>query len=425
MKKYLSTILLGFYFFCYTIPQGIQSLYITYDRVVIHVLFLSILNLITFLILIKGNKLQELLSPFRNKLHFYSFSIVLLFSCISFIAADNLIEGLVTITKYFIYFTSFILIICLAQIIKKSFLKTFCVFTLFAVFIESGWINYLIYDSVITNGNFLSRTNDFSAFTGNINISAFSLAIKVPVLFYIIFKSQNKYLQLISLILVFTSFLSIFLLFSRAAILAIIFIMISLTIFLIINKKWKVIKKYIAILSFIFLSLISYGIINEKNPSDLMIARFSTVTNPIEDDSVNERLNFYTTAIKSIYMRPLLGVGIGNWKINSIDYSKDIIAEYRVPYVVHNDFLQIAAEIGIFGAIAYIYFVFFPFLISLKQFFYKKDFTLYFLIYLIIGVYIVDSLLNFPLDRVVIVMFFLFTITLFYLVPQIERDGEK
>jgi len=124
-------------------------------------------------------------------------------------------------------------------------------------------------------------------------------------------------------------------------------------------------------------------------------------------------------------MRPLLGVGIGNWKINSIDYSKDIIAEYRVPYVVHNDFLQIAAEIGIFGAIAYIYFVFFPFLISLKQFFYKKDFTLYFLIYLIIGVYIVDSLLNFPLDRVVIVMFFLFTITLFYLVPQIERDDEK
>ena len=57
--------------------------------------------------------------------------------------------------------------------------------------------------------------------------------------------------------------------------------------------------------------------------------------------------------------------------------------------------------------------------------FINTAFTLYFLIYLIIGVYIVDSLLNFPLDRVVIVMFFLFTITLFYLVPQIERDDEK
>ncbi|MDA8630423.1 O-antigen ligase family protein [Flavobacteriaceae bacterium] len=296
-------------------------------------------------------------------------------------------------------------------------------FTLIAVFMESGWINYLIYDSVVTNGNFLSRSNDFSGFTGNINISSFSLALKVPILLYIIFKSENRYMRSISLVFIFSSFLSILLLFSRAAIIALIFIMISLSLLLIINKTRNMIKKYIYVICFIFLSFISYGLINDKNPSNIIVDRFSNViSNPGADGSVNERLNFYSTAVNSIFRTPLTGIGVGNWKINSVDYSRDIIAEYRVPYFVHNDFLQITAEIGIIGGLAFIYFIFYPFFVSLKKSFYEKDFNLYFMIYLIMGVYIIDSLLNFPIGRVITVIFLLFTIMLFYILTQNFED---
>jgi O-antigen ligase len=415
--------LLGLYFFSYTIPQYIPNLYYAYDRVTVHLLFLSILNVFTFLILVKSGDLIKLISIFKNKIHFYSYSIFILISCFSLFVADNLVEGLVTLTSYLIYFISFILIVCIAQKIKKILLKTFLMFTLIAVFMESGWINYLIYDSVVTNGNFLSRSNDFSGFTGNINISSFSLALKVPILLYIIFKSENRYMRSISLVFIFSSFLSILLLFSRAAIIALIFIMISLSLLLIINKTRNMIKKYIYVICFIFLSFISYGLINDKNPSNIIVDRFSNViSNPGADGSVNERLNFYSTAVNSIFRTPLTGIGVGNWKINSVDYSRDIIAEYRVPYFVHNDFLQITAEIGIIGGLAFIYFIFYPFFVSLKKSFYEKDFNLYFMIYLIMGVYIIDSLLNFPIGRVITVIFLLFTIMLFYILTQNFED---
>ena len=105
-------------------------------------------------------------------------------------------------------------------------------------------------------------------------------------------------------------------------------------------------------------SIISYQQFNDKNASDVIVERFSTITDPGSDDSVKERLNFYSTAVESISMNPLFGIGVGNWKIVSIKYSKDIIKEYRVPYFAHNDFLQITAEIGIIE----VYFIYFYFL---------------------------------------------------------------
>ena len=51
---------------------------------------------------------------------------------------------------------------------------------------------------------------------------------------------------------------------------------------------------------------------------------------------------------------PILGIGVGNWKIKSIQYAGDSVVGYTVPYHAHNDFLQIFAEIGIIGGLAYL-----------------------------------------------------------------------
>ena len=45
---------------------------------------------------------------------------------------------------------------------------------------------------------------------------------------------------------------------------------------------------------------------------------------------------------------PILGVGLGNWKIKSIDYDSKDIKGYVVPYHAHSDFIQLGAELGIF-----------------------------------------------------------------------------
>ena len=279
---------------------------------------------------------------------------------------------------------------------------------------ESLYVNYLYYDSVITNGQLLQRGNDFNGFGANINISSFSLIMKIPIILYVFFNSNKRLIKVISTTILFSSLLTILLLQSRAAILALFLILFFVFIISIIQKKWLYIKNLMFILLIGVFSIISYQQFNDKNASDVIVERFSTITDPGSDDSVKERLNFYSTAVESISMNPLFGIGVGNWKIVSIKYSKDIIKEYRVPYFAHNDFLQITAEIGIIGGILYIFFIFYPFLISALYTLKNKKFDQYFLIFLILGGYIVDSMLNFPMDRPMIVIFLFFTFSLFY-----------
>ena len=171
-------------------------------------------------------------------------------------------------------------------------------------------------------------------------------------------------------------------------------------------------------------SFTSYNYFNEKNISDIIVDRFSTVSNPQSDDSVNERVNFFSTAISSIKEKPILGVGIGNWKIKSVGLSKDIIEGYRVPFFAHNDFLQYTAEIGILGGLSFIYLIFFPFFYSLKNFFKKISFNSNFLIYMICGVYIIDSMINFPAHRPMIFIYLCFTFSLFYYSKSLNKTNE-
>ena len=49
------------------------------------------------------------------------------------------------------------------------------------------------------------------------------------------------------------------------------------------------------------------------------------------------------THIKS---NPILGVGLGNWKLKSIEYDAKDIEGYVVPYHAHSDFIQLGAELG-------------------------------------------------------------------------------
>lgn len=414
MKKVLTTVLLGLYFFSYTIPQYIPGLFYVYDRVTIQTLFLSLLNLVSFIIIVKVSSFNNLFSFFKNKYHYYAYIGFILISVISLISAENLAEGLITLTKFIVFFVSFTCIAFLGFQSKISFLKVLIAFTFIAVFMESLYVNYLYYDSVITNGQLLQRGNDFNGFGANINISSFSLIMKIPIILYVFFNSNKRLIKVISTTILFSSLLTILLLQSRAAILALFLILFFVFIISIIQKKWLYIKNLMFILLIGVFSIISYQQFNDKNASDVIVERFSTITDPGSDDSVKERLNFYSTAVESISMNPLFGIGVGNWKIVSIKYSKDIIKEYRVPYFAHNDFLQITAEIGIIGGILYIFFIFYPFLISALYTLKNKKFDQYFLIFLILGGYIVDSMLNFPMDRPMIVIFLFFTFSLFY-----------
>ena len=427
MGRNLTYLLLGSYFFCYTIPQSIFNLFYVYDRISVHFLFLAVLNLISLILILRKNTIDEFLSVFKEKPHSYSYLLFIVFGLISILVAENKIESIVTITQLLIFFSSFVIIVFLSKLKNINFIKVFGVFTLMAVFIESIYINYLFYDSILIDGNSLDRSNEFRGFTANINISSFSLCLKIPLLFYLAFNTKLNTVKVSTLIMIFSSILTILLLGGRASIIALIFILLLIvTVCIFKINKSKIVNLSLSILM-IVLSLSAYQSFNQNNTSSGVVERFSNVFNPAEDQSVKERLSFYSAAFQSIKNKPLLGIGIGNWKLISIEYSKDLIEDYKVPYHVHNDFLQVAAEVGLFGGIAYLYFILFPFVMSIKKFLLdrEKKFNQYVLIILIFGVYVFDSLLNFPMARPVNFIYLLFAMALFYASYKTNLSDEK
>jgi O-antigen ligase len=415
MKRPLIITLLGLYFFCYTIPQYIPNLFYVYDRVTVQTLFLSAVNLISVILIIRKDSLNNLIPKLKTNYHYFSYLGVILIAILSLLVSENVVESLVTLTKILIFFISFSCIIYLAKQSKINFIQILIWFTFIAVFMESLFINYLYYNSVIINGELLARGNEFNGLGANINISSFSIAMKIPVILYAFFSDNSRLVKAISFVLISSSVLTILLLQSRGALLAIGFVLSCLFIISLIQRNRKYIKHFLGVLVMLICSFGVYQQFNEKNTSDMIVERFSTIADPGSDASVKERLNFYSTAVESITQNPFLGIGVGNWKVTSIKYSRDIISEYRVPYFVHNDFLQVTAETGIIGGILYMFFILYPLLISLFKTLENKIFDHYFLIFLILSVYSIDSMLNFPMDRPMTITFLFFIFSLFYI----------
>jgi len=287
-------------------------------------------------------------------------------------------------------------------------------FIVVALIAETYVINSKVFQSVILNGNVLTRSMDFRGFTGNINISAFSILIKLPALIYLIYKEKKHlYLFLLNLLLI-SSLVSILVLFSRAAIIGLILVVIISLLYYLVKEKRKVVIQTILVSLSVCLSYLTYNFLNEKNTFDLIEERFSTVAQPSSDLSVSQRVLYYRIALEDIKNYPLTGIGIGSWKLLSIQRTNEILGGYMIPYVVHNDFLEIAAESGVLSLFSYLFFIFFPFFILLKRSINFKNNNLYFLVLTCLSVYILDSLINFPMHRVVSSINLYFILALFY-----------
>ena len=376
------------------------------------------LNLIVFLTIIKNLELQDFFKKIKYKIHLASYFLVILFSAISLFIADNLVEGTIVLTKFISFFIAFFLILYIVFKSEINFIKYFIYFFVVALILEVFLINYLAFDSVITDGNFLKRTNTFRGLTGNINISSFSIAIKIPIIIYLIYKLKNNLKLLLLLSILCFAILSILILSSRAAIIIVNLVLIISLIYFSLKERKKSLHKSLLIIITVLISTFFYNLMNEKNTYNLIEDRFSTIAKPFEDNSVSERLGYYKIAIEDIKNSPLLGVGIGNWKIKSILRANDFLTGYRVPYYVHNDFLEVSAESGIFSGLSYLFFLIFPIIVLLKRLINKNNNNLGFIPFICLVVFIFDSTFNFPMNRLITMMNLFFILTLFYVIEK-------
>jgi tetratricopeptide (TPR) repeat protein len=141
------------------------------------------------------------------------------------------------------------------------------------------------------------------------------------------------------------------------------------------------------------------------------IGTYGTVTERLGSISYagDGRWPIWVNSIDYIKANPFKGCGYGNWKIASIPYSKTWVNDFTVPIHSHNDFLELSAEIGIQGGIAYLALFVCLLLYTSKVWFSNCEpenklvaaFSL-----MAIGGYFVDACLNFPLERPIMQIFF-------------------
>jgi O-antigen ligase len=256
------------------------------------------------------------------------------------------------------------------------------------------------------DANIISLTGNH----GNKNVMAASLLIKFPFVLWLIIR-QKSFIKIINIGVLFFGVVALFIMNTRSTYvgLSIIFLIyaISTTIFVGITNKTKA-----AIQLSYFLGPIIAGFF----VANLLLANavklqgyqggYGTVTKRAGDITIQSeqasRIHLWKGAIDYATKHPLIGAGYGNWKLASIPYEKEFTNDLFVPYHCHNDFIEMFADLGIIGGVAFgLMFLLVP--IFTIKIWGNKEFKPYQLTatisFMAVTCYAVDAFLNFPAER--------------------------
>jgi len=395
----------------YFIPALLSVLYLSIgfipnlsavDKIAPQWLAMSILNGISILFLIyKNTFFKSSISRIFKASASIFYAVFILWAGLSYFYAINSTEVLVNITRQVNVFLMFlILAIFTIELPNKiKFLSwvivLFLGFELYAVLLDA---KVMLSTQGRIDGGMLKGV------TANRNITAFSIVNKIPFVLYLIYLSRKKAIKFFLLSISFLSILCLTMIQSRAAFIATGFILLSYSIFHLILYRVKK-SKIINIGFFLIPLLLAIGV-NQlffSNKGADVISRAATISLSSSDNSINSRIRYYQDVLTHIKSNPFIGVGLGNWKLKSIDYDAKDIKGYVVPYHAHSDFIQLGAELGIVGFILYlsIFLIVAFYSYRLIRFsnlkLHEKAFVFFLFVSLI--TYSIDANLNFPIAR--------------------------
>ncbi|MED5354451.1 MAG: O-antigen ligase family protein [Bacteroidota bacterium] len=336
-----------------------------------------------------------------------SFAALFVISSISALYALNSAESIVKLTDMFTILST--LYVCFYFITYKAVsLKYLLSIIGITLTIDLAGSYYQYFEVIsFTEFNF-EHSNSLRGFYGNKNMSAIALMMKVPLVLMLGEISKSKLLKYYVYLISIAAFHLILLQSSRAAFSGIAICLILIILLLLIKKylfnnksihDLRNLQKYILP---ILIAFILFKLTVNQNDTVSLENRVSSIINNKEDESTANRLRFFKQTLAYASTNPFLGCGIGNWKIMSIKMDSDNMFSYVVPGFAHNDILEILAETGIFGFLAYLSFFFFIFKTNLRNILMwmksKTDYIPILLMFSFVFAFL-DTNLNFPLNR--------------------------
>lgn len=403
-KISVEKVLLTLFMVAYLIPN-----FLTTDRVGNQWLYLSIITSLSFIYVASKKRLFNSIKFLIKKKAIVLYGLFLICALLSIYFSLNRAAAIVTFNQYLTVFFCFIFFNIFSRNITDG--DKFIMNLLFVLLIIETFLSLSPIISDIENDSLVFRSMKYSGAAANINITSFSLVYKLPLLFYFFEKYSKPVIKIFLSLLLFFIIFVVSILGTRGAIIGIGISILIFFYYMIVSKhtlRNKIKQLCWMLIPVILAVLLNLNYLN-KNENDI-ITRASSISINTQDGSVNQRLRYYKHSLTQFYETPFMGVGIGNWKLYSIDYDKNDINGFIVPYHAHNDFLQILAEMGIFALIFYISFLFY----STKTLFNNKLFENNLNIFLMgsILIYLLDSSLNFPISRPISQLFLVALLTL-------------
>ena len=385
---------------------------------------LAMLNLLAFVYLLASGDMRRhpgYFGAFFTTKTGLAFTGLMLLSLLSFTQAINLLESVVQFSKFFTVFAA-------AFILSVFFTRDLRLIRLTAIFFTGVLLfdafSVFYYIGEFINGN-IARISEIKSVYSNKNILASALFVKIPFALWLMVYEKG-WLRRIAWLAVTAGIAATFFMIARAFYVGLIIVTLLFIAYSLVNyfreKEVKHLWLMGAYLGALFLALAAFTITQSNfypgarpsraaqeeaasRPGGRQTAGFTEQIASItpEDGSTRTRLSAWNYSFRMIRDNPLLGVGVGNWKINVLEHENKEKSGFIYLYKAHNDFLETATETGILGGLLYLgiyLFVGWAFLMAYFQ--RRRSEALYKYLFLAASGLIFfsfDALFNFPHDR--------------------------
>ena len=396
--NFISSILIILYIITGTLPN-----FNAIDILAPQWVYLGSLNLVVaFHLLYNKNSFASFFSILSKSLFFIFYAFFIFWAALSYSYAINNTETLINFPRYFNVFVAITFASILLSNMPNRFRFISFVLTSFLFIEVITYYNQFI-NQVLSNETFNSLA--LKGFSGNKNIAAASIVLKLPFALYFLISAKNIWFRICLFILLAMSYIALTVIYARAALLSSTLVMVIFVIYQVYSYLYldRSLIKSLAQTSFIILPFLiaffSSEILSLSINTNSYLDRVQTIG--LNRQASSGRFDYWGSAFDSFIENPVIGSGLGNFKIKSISYGADYIHGYTVPYHAHNDFIHTATELGIFGFITYFgsFVLLALYLFKLFRGSSKENKIKYLILFLALTGYVFDASFNFPAAR--------------------------
>ncbi|MEI7831017.1 MAG: O-antigen ligase family protein [Prolixibacteraceae bacterium] len=323
-------------------------------------LSLAILNLLVFSYIFTRKEFKD--NPLAVTGFFRSwagimYSLLILISLLSFVKSINVNESILYFCKSITVFISCYFVALLIAS-DKRILENLAVAMVFLLIVDCLYV--YIQMVKFLKGD-LPNIELITSVYSNKNVLAAAIFIKLPFALWL-YSFRHGWEQKLALAGWSMSFLALLFMSSRAFYLGIILLSMAYLLILWIlsnREEQKAYRRKMIIYSAVLASSVLLYTVVQKNlytsPSiyNAGIVERLTQAKPTEY-STGERLSGWKRSFEVFKREPLLGCGIGNWKIATLKEENQTKTDLIYQYRSHNDVIQITTETGIFGGLAFL-----------------------------------------------------------------------